>query len=506
MSLRILAVALALGWMPLSLAADEGHSHHHAAGEKLGSVHFPISCGAEARESFDRGLALLHSFGYEESRKSFAAVAESDPKCGIAQWGIAMTYYHPIWAPPNAVELREGRAAAEKAASLGGGSEREEAFIAAIGTFYSDTDKLDHRMRSLAYEKAMAELAARFPEDDEAAIFHALALLGTALPSDKSYANQKRAAEIVSRVMPRRPDHPGIAHYMIHAFDYPELAKLALPAARSYAKIAPSSPHALHMPSHIFTRLGLWEESIASNRESSAAARSLVAKNHPGSTSFDDLHAMDYLEYAYLQTGQYAKAQAIVKEAASAVTFDEINFAAAYALAAIPARYAVERRRWSEAAALAPQPAGFPWEKFPYAEAMTHFAHAVGSARTGDIAGARGEVARLESLHASLSQQPTGSYDWAAQVEAQRLAAAGWLARAEGKDQDAEKLLRAAADLEDSRDKHPVTPGVVWPSREQLADLLFEIGRPADALREYEASLRVAPGRLNSVLGVTRSK
>ena len=285
-----------------AMGAQEAHTHHGEA-ETLGVVRFPIGCRDTVRAEWTRGVALLHSFGYEEARKAFEAVAEKDPKCGMASWGVAMTYYHPIWAPPTPAELSRGRAAAEKAGVLGAKTDRERGYISAIGAFYGDSDKLDHRTRAIAYKAAMEGLAGRFPEDHEASIFYALSLLGTASPGDSTFGNQKKAAEILNGLLAKEPQHPGIAHYLIHAFDYPSLASMALPAARSYAKIAPSSPHALHMPSHIFTRLGLWNESIESNLASADAARRLVARTHPGAASFDALHALDYLEYAYLQRG-----------------------------------------------------------------------------------------------------------------------------------------------------------------------------------------------------------
>ena len=322
-------------------------------------------------------------------------------------------------------------------------------------------------------------------------------------PPDKSYARQKEAAAILNRMLPLEPEHPGIAHYVIHSFDYPDLAELALPAARAYAKIAPSAPHALHMPSHIFTRLGLWQESIDSNLASEKTARERIEKTQPGATAFDALHAMDYLEYAYLQMGRDTQAREIAAQAAKARSFDNPQFAAGYALAAVPARYALERRAWKEAAALTVGPATFPWDKYPYAEAILHFARAVGAARSGDIVTAREALARLTAIQSALQGKP--GFDWATQIEIQRRAAAGWLARAEKRDEEAVSLLRAAADLEDTTDKHPVTPGSVLPAREQLADLLAELGRPAAALAEYEASLRTAPARFRSFWGAAQA-
>ena len=316
------AAAAAL-FLPAPARAQQEHTHAHGEADKLGTVDFKTSCRPEVAAAFTRATALLHSFGYEEARKGFEDVAGRDPQCGIAYWGIAMTYYHPIWAPPNAAELAAGRAAAEKAALVGAKTDRERAYIAATSAFYREADP---RARAQAFRQAMEDVERRFPADDEAAIFHALTLLATAPPSDATFANQKQAALVLNRLLPRYPDHPGIAHYVIHSFDYPALANDALPAARAYAKIAPASPHALHMPSHIFTRLGLWPESIASNLDSAAAGRSLVAKTHPGATAFDTLHALDYLEYAYLQMDDRGRARAVLEEVAGTKTFDEPNF------------------------------------------------------------------------------------------------------------------------------------------------------------------------------------
>ena len=503
---RFLALALFPAFLVAAPARDlagQEHAHAHAAGEKLGTVDFPVSCRPEAAAAFTRATALLHSFGYEEARRGFEDVAAKDPKCGMAQWGIAMTYYHPIWAPPPPADLAAGKAAAEKAAALGAATERERAYIAAVGAYYAGPDP---RARAEALRTAMADVARRFPKDDEAAIFHALTLLATAPPSDTTFARQKEAAVILNGLLPRHPDHPGIAHYVIHSFDYPALAADALPAARAYAKIAPASPHALHMPSHIFTRLGLWPESIASNLASAASARELVARTHPGASAFDEMHALDYLEYAYLQRDDEAKARAVLADVARAKTFDEPNFAAGYALAAVPARWALERRDWKAAAALEPPAVQMPWGQYAYVHGITDYARAVGAARSGQPAVAREALARLEQLEAELTKAPpAGPYDWAGHIKATRLAAAGLLARAEGRDAEALDLLRAGADLDEKTGKHPVTPGTILPPRELLAEVLLETNHPADALAAYEAALREAPNRLNSLAGAVRA-
>ena len=339
---------------------------------------------------------------------------------------------------------------------------------------------------------------------EEAAIFYALALNGTAPADDKNLANRTKAAQILYSVWPREPDHPGIAHYLIHSYDYPSLARLALPAARRYARIAPSSPHALHMPSHIFTRLGMWPDSVQSNLASAAAAKQEVAKVQPGAASKDQLHAMDYLMYAYLQGAQDDQAKSILDEALAYSEADQAVFQVAYAWAAIPARFALERRRWKEAASLTLHPSKFPWERFRFAEANIYFARAVGAARSGDTAVALQEINQLASIQAAIGGAKTG-YDWAKQVQIQHHAAAAWLAQAEGKTGEAERLLRAAAELEDSTDKHPVTPGAILPAREMLGDLLLELKQPAQALKEYEAVLQTAPNRFNSLYGAAHA-
>jgi tetratricopeptide (TPR) repeat protein len=482
----------------------EAHGDHAATSDGLGTVHFPISCAPEVQAGFDKAVALLHSFGYEPSRQAFQEVAAADPRCGMAFWGVAMTYYHPIWAPPTAEELSAGREAAARAAELGAGTDRERGYIEAVGAFYRDSETLDHRTRATAMAAALEALGASFPDDAEAQVFHALLLLGTAPPNDPERAQVRRAGEILNRVLPGHENHPGIVHYTIHSFDYPGLADLALPAARAYAKIAPASPHARHMPSHIFTRLGLWQECIDSNLASEAAANEQVARTHPGAASFDALHALDYLEYAYLQTGQIAKARAVMERAAAAKTFDDPTFAAGYALAAVPARFALEQRDWAAAASLEIPAATLPWERYPYALASTFFARALGAASLGRLPEARKAIDQLASFQQTLAKAPpAGPYDWAGQVESLRLAATGWLARAEGDTEQALALLRQAADLQDRVGKHPVTPGELLPARELLGDLLLEKGRPSEALKEYRASLETAPNRAASLRGIT---
>lgn len=496
--MRIFLIAIFCA--PLALLADDRHSQHDHGAHDLGNIgaaHLETSCNAAAQKEIDTGVTLIHSFWYVEAEKAFRRAAEADAQCGMAWWGAAMANLHPLWAPPTPDELQIGRQAAAKAQQIGATTPREQAFIRAINVFYTDSDKLAHSARMLAYETAMAETASTNPEDHEAAIFHALALLGSASPNDKTYANQKRAAQILNRILPSQPNHPGIAHYLIHSFDYPELAELALPAARVYAKLAPGSPHALHMPSHIFTRLGLWDESIASNLASADKARRYIERTLPGAAAFDELHAIDYLVYAYLQQGDIDKARALVERTAGVTKMDNANhFAGAFAIAAVPARFALERQDWRAAAALA-VPSAIDWEKVPYAEANIHFARGIGAARSGQPHIARDAIARLAAIRQSLLDQKNNY--WADQVEIQRIAAAAWLARAQNDADEGFRLMRAAASLEASTEKHPVTPGAILPAREQLAEMLIAAGRHDEAIEEIEHVLREAPNRRNAM-------
>ena len=462
-----------------------------AAEEKLGTVHFPVACRDAVQPAFDRAVALLHSFWYGAAVKAFTAVGDADPGCAMAYWGVAMSWWYPLWEPPGPAALKHGSAAVEKAKAIGSKTDRERDYIAAIEAFYRDADRVDHRTRTLAYEAAMERVWRRYPGDREAAVFYALALDAAALPTDKTYARQLKAAEILEKVFAEQPQHPGVAHYLIHSYDYPPLASRGLAAARRYSTIAPSAAHALHMPSHIFTRLGLWEDSVRSNAESAAVARA------DGDVQ-GQLHALDYMVYGHLQGAQDERVRRLVEEARAFGRIEGESRGTAYAQAAIPARYALETRRWADAAALEP-----PATRYAFVTGVTYFARAVGAARSGAVAAARQEVERLQALRATLLQAKEGY--WAEQVEIQRRAAAGWVARVEGKTEEAAALLRTAADLEDSTEKSPVTPGPVLPAREQLGDLLLELGQPSQALAEYEASLRREPNRFNGLAGAARA-
>jgi hypothetical protein len=496
MKARRFVVALTV----LLLAGASGASARD--GEKLGSVHFPVSCSPAVQGDFERAVALLHSFWYEEALKSFTAIATADPACAMGYWGMAMSVYYPLWQPPSPAMLQKGWAAIEKTRGLTV-TPREKDYIAAIETYYKDADKLDHRTRATAYEKAMAQVFARHPDDREAAVFYALALNATAAPTDKTYANQLKAGAILEKIYAEQPDHPGVAHYIIHSYDYPPLATRGLVAARGYAKIAPSVPHAQHMPAHIFTRLGLWQESIDSNRASANAGKAYYARLGKDTVWDQTLHALDYVVYAYLQTGQDKQARAVLEELGAMQRPEPESFVAAYAYAAIPARVALEQHRWGEAAALSPAPVSFPWDRFAWGQAITAFARSIGAARGGDAAAARAEVQKLDGYRAALVAAKQ-TY-WAEQVDIQQRAAAAWAARAEGKSDEALKLMRAAADLEDSTEKHPVTPAPVVPARELLGELLLDLNQPAQALVEFEASATREPNRFNGLFGAARA-
>lgn len=488
----LLASALAASLAPTAL-------HAQAIG-KVGDVGFPVSCSAEAQQQFTRAVALLHSFWYEEAVKAFTVVAETDPACAMAYWGAAMSNWYPLWYPPSEAALKAGSDAVAKAQSIGAKTDRERDYIEAIASFYRDSDKLDNRTRSVAYEKAMEQVYLRYPDDREAGVFYALALDTTALPTDKTYANQEKAAKILQRVFAEQPNHPGAAHYLIHSYDSAPLADLGLPAAICYSDIAPAVPHALHMPSHIFTRVGQWQNSIASNRASAEAGKNYAAKAFgPGVVWDQSLHAMDYLAYSYLQTGQDAEAKRVLDQLASYQKAIPSSLAAAYAIAAIPARYAVERQNWAEAAALSSPPIAFPWSAFPWTAPMITYARALGAAHTGDLAGAQAEIDKLKSARDALIQAKN-TY-WAGQVDVEVRSASAVLAQAQGRSDDALTLMRSAADLEDSSDKHPVTPGSIVPARELLGDMLLEANQPAQALIEYERSLNSAPNRFHGLAG-----
>ena len=483
-----------------------------------GKVEFPVSCTPAVQSEFSRGVALLHSFFYEEARRVFTSVAERDPKCPMAQWGIAMTWWHPIWTPPRPDEMSAGKAAIEKAMALNAGTDRERGFITALNVYYNTRESsnagaigqschgpVGPRDRVIAYEKAMHQLRDKYPDEFEVQAFYAFAVLaaGYAMPNDTTLSKQLEAAALLEKLWKQNPNHPGVVHYLIHCYDYPALAQRGLAAAQSYASIAPWVPHALHMPSHIFTRLGMWDESIAANGASAEASRAYAAMRHRDATEAEELHALDYMAYSYLQEARDTEAKKIVDLAAKVrKTNPELEFSAAYALAAIPTRYAFERNDWASAATLT-VPNLPHWSSFPFMEALIEYGHALGRAHTGDLDGARKAIARMQQLR-DATKDPKFDY-FKNHLDLQMQAASAWVAASEGKKSEAIEMLRRAADAEDILGKHPVSPGAFVPIREQLGSLLLEGGQSKEAQREFEAALKIYPGRFRGLYGAARA-
>jgi len=487
-SRRAILVASVICAASLPLAAQ----HDHPAPEKLGSVKFSTTCAANLQSQFNRAVALLHSFAYSESEKSFSEVLALDPTCAMAHWGIAMSYYHQLWEPPlNETSFAKGAAELAQAARAQPRSERESEFLAALSIVFSNADKQSLRERMLAYESSMAAVAKANPHDTEAQVFYALALLSTAPPTDKTHANQKKAAAIMEPLYAANPQHPGIPHYLIHACDNAEMAPQGLRAALDYSRIAPSAPHALHMPSHIFTRLGLWNESVESNQAARRAAR------EHGDVG-EELHAMDYLTYAYLQLGRNDDAAGVVADLRRMSGLQGQQFKVGYAATAMPVRLAVERRNWQDAAAIEPA-SNAP----PEVNAVAIWARAIGFARLGRTKEASNELQRLRETERQLRN--SRSDYWANQVAIQVSELDAWIALANGDGASAKRLMSAAADLEDSIEKMPLTPGPIIPAREQLGDLLLELKQPDPALKQFETSLQQSPGRRNALLGASKA-
>jgi hypothetical protein len=481
--------AIAIAGAAFVLLAQPGFAQ--ADDSKLGKVHFETSCSPEAQKIFDRAMLYQHSFWYRASQKVFEDVLKADPECGIAYWGIALSLLlNPHVAPP-AKNLAEGAAAIAKGKSVGAKTQRERDYIDALAVMYADYDKVDHRTRVQAYAKAMEQLALRYPNDDEAQIHYALSLNTSASPTDKTYANQLKGAAILEPIFARQPQHPGVAHYLIHLYDYPPIAEKGLNAARIYAKIAPDAAHAQHMPSHIFTRVGYWQESIDSNKVAQRVAKE-------SSDFHDQLHAMDYQVYAYLQLGQDGKAKALLDEMTGVTGFTETFLVGPYALAASPARYAVERGDWKAAASLEVRPS-----PLSQVQAITYFARALGAARSGNPEAAKPEIAKLVELRDKLREAKDGY--WSEQVDIQQKVASAWVLYAEGKYDDALSAMSAAADAEDRTEKHPVTPGVPMPARELYGVMLLDRGKPTEALVAFEATLKKEPNRLHAYVGAAKA-
>jgi hypothetical protein len=472
--------------------ADEEH-HHALTEQEVGSVHFETSCSKDVVASFNRAVALLHSFQYEQTRQTFTQITKEDPKCAMGQWGIAMSHYHGLWDNGDYAAGREALRRAQQIAAVNlSTTEREKAYIDALAEIYAEDGK-DKTAHARAFEQKMAALQAAYPNDSEAAIFHALSLAITAPKTDKTFANQRKCGEILEPILPKQPNHPGVAHYLIHCYDNPVLAEKGLGAARMYAKIAPASAHANHMPSHIFTRVGSWEESINSNLKSADLASKDEAASANGEARDQRLHAMDYLEYAYLQSGRDSQAKAVLDDMNSLKPIPGLTLTGGYANAAIPARYALERGDWDVASTLQSASDTVPW-----AQAITWMAIGIGSARSGKLDRAWQAMNTLATLSHSAADQ---NMYWSDQIEVQRLEVNAWFAEKKGVALSATVLMRAAVNLEESMDKNAVTPGPIIPAREMMAELLLMHHHADESLAEYQAVLKIAPNRFNALYG-----
>lgn len=479
----------------------EVQNNNDGYGKQLGTVYFPVSCSKTAAQHAERGLALLHHMTYEGARAAFAAATEADPKCAMGYWGQAMSYIHPLWSDqPSDTNFENGRALLNKAKNRGQKTERELAYITAVDAYYATGRSRDEKANLKNFEEAWQRVYQQFPEDPEAASFYALAHIATADPADVNFTRQKYATEIAKQVIVRYPHHPGAHHYIIHANDYPPLAQDALTVARRYGKIATNVPHALHMPSHIFTRLGLWRESIIMNQRAADAALKYPVD---GKISLHYLHALDYLAYAHLQRAEDGKAKEILQTINSFEKPVQVHIASAYTLAAVPARVALERQQWAEAAALKRYASsGYPWDEFPEIETITHFARALGAARSANARVARQAIAHLTKLHDRVAE--TSAY-WAEQIDIQRLSARAWLMYHEGEREKALQTMSRAAEMEGATEKHPVSPGMILPAQELYADMLLEAGQYRVALGHYQAALARSPNRFNSLFGAARA-
>lgn len=468
------------------------------AGKQFGSAEFATACSEQVKEDFNLAVKLLHSFEYDEAEKAFAKVIDKEPGCAMAYWGVAMSNFHALWTAPTEAELKKGSKAIQVAQSLQT-SKREAAYIDAIASFFEDWEKVDHRTRCLNFEKGMEKVYTSYSADKEGSVFYALALDAAADPNDKSFGKQKKAADILNALYPDQPNHPGIVHYLIHTYDYPALAQHGLVAARKYASVAPSSAHALHMPSHIFTRLGLWDECIQSNLASVASAKCYAEAAGIKGHWDEELHGLDYLMYAYLQKGENDLAKKQWDYLKTINEVQPVNFKVAYAFAAIPSRYLLENRMWEDAANLNVTPKDFPWKNFPWQEAIVHFTRLLGSVHIGNLNTAKGELEVLSRIHDILINQKD-SYK-ANQVAIQIKTSEAWMRLKEGRNSEALTLMQLAADMEDKTEKHPVTPGEVIPARELLGDILLQMNQPDKALEAYEANLQKHPNRFNAIYG-----
>jgi len=468
-----------------------------AGAGQWGEVHFPVSCQAGVQPAFEQAVAMLHSFSFGDAANTFAAVAHDDPNCAMAYWGLATAAMGSLFAGRTGpAALGKGWDFVQRAKTLGANTPREEHYIAAAEAFYRDADKKDQGQRMRAYADALKQIHAKYPDDPEAQIFYGYAVAALAPPTDKTYAYQLKGAAVLEKALANHPNHPGALHYLIHAYDHTPIAARGLAAARRYAEIAPSAPHALQIPSHIFARLGLWQESIDANRAASKV---------------DDLFwkflALRFLLYSYLQTGQDHAAKNVLEELTAIENVNVHHVNIAYVLADMPARYAVERRRWDEAAALSLPRTDYPWKRFPQAEAVLVFAHALGAARTGDAASADTDLDRLQELRAALVKAEGDAFKdyWLTQIDVHRQMVTASLADAQGKRETALQMLRTAADREDAIERDPVVPGPIISARELLGEMLLESDRPRQALEAFEADLGNEPGRFWTLYGAAQA-
>ena len=466
---------------------------------QFGDVSFALDCQYDVREAFDLAISLLHSFEYAEAEKAFVKVIDADPECAMAYWGVAMSIYHELWAPPGPKELKKGSVLLEIAESLPK-SERAERYLDALKVFYNDWETKDHKTRESLYEKKMEQIYISQKDDTEAGIFYALAITSAADPNDKTYSSQKKAGTILQKLFKEQPNHPGIAHYVIHTYDYPEIAQKALNTARRYAEIAPASAHAQHMPSHIFTRLGLWQESIDTNINSASSAVCYAESVNPNANWAQEIHAVDYLVYAYLQMGNNLKAQEYLDEMKDvSAVFPKQHFATSYALVAMPVRMALENKQWEDASNLELPSIDFTWETLHWETAMLHFGKALGYAHTGDINSAEHELQTLQTLHKAL-MEANETYK-AGQVNIQVHTSEAWIELAKNNNDKAIALMKKAVLLESQTSKHAVTPGEVLPADELLGDMLLALNKPEEALEAYETNLKGHPNRFNGIYG-----
>jgi hypothetical protein len=497
---RIACLLLFSALFALPALADDDQTHHHhedLTSAQLGTVSFPVSCAPTMQKPFERGVALLHSFWYEEAEKEFTQIAVDDPHCAMAHWGIAMSLWHQLWNNPDAKVIQRGLDEVHQAKTTDGpATPREKAYIAAIAAFYSDSKKLNHEARAKAYSDAMKKVYESYPDDHEAAAFYALSLLASEPHDDSTFANRKQAAAVLENLFAIEPDHPGVAHYLIHSYDKPQLAQLGLPAARRYAQIAPAAPHALHMPSHIFARVGLWQDDINSNLASIAATRKTAAMHMGGEGH--QFHAMDFLVYAYLQSGREADAAKVIDEIKTMPKMESMyghDFdPQTNALTKFPAMYDLELHNWSDAAALQVVPGSLRGDR-----SITYWARAIGAARSGNLAQAHKDLEQIETIRKEFVAEKKTEFAEAVGEDYQE--AEAWILHAEGEDDRATALLRTLADKTDKLGDEP--EGI--PAREQLADMLFEAKRPQQSLAEYQTDLKLNPNRFNGLYGAARA-